>query len=208
MVRHLGCLRWALRSCTNTRSPPPCRPPQPHLPRPSVRSPHHLQLNVTALNSRDPAGRWHCERSYKLTLAEGRCAVDGPHTHRHTLVLPHIPIRCISPPRGLPLPHTHCLPVCSVQIFFVDTSPFIDRYRTAPWAHCAGGILQQSWQEQLAELEGHLAASTAAWKLVVGHHPPRSNGEHGNNTELMLHLEPLLLQHGVQVRGAGVCEGV
>ena len=115
----------------------------------------------------------------------------------HCASLPRSP--CPLPTLTAPPPPQTLLDACSVQIFFVDTSPFIERYQTAPWAHCAGGVLQQSWQEQLAELEGHLAASTASWKLVVGHHPPRSNGEHGNNTELMLHLEPLLLQYGVQV---------
>ena len=38
----------------------------------------------------------------------------------------------------------------------------------------AGGILQQSWQAQLLELEARLARSAAAWKLVVGHHPARA----------------------------------
>ena len=35
----------------------------------------------------------------------------------------------------------------------------------------AGGILEQSWEAQLLELEGRLARSGAQWKLVVGHHP-------------------------------------
>ena len=37
----------------------------------------------------------------------------------------------------------------------------------------------------LAELETALAESSAGWKLVVGHHPVRSNGiEHGDTPEL------------------------
>ena len=38
----------------------------------------------------------------------------------------------------------------------------------------AGGILSQSWEAQLLELEARLAASSAHMKLVVGHHPVRS----------------------------------
>ena len=38
----------------------------------------------------------------------------------------------------------------------------------------AGGILSQSWEAQLLELEARLAVSSARMKLVVGHHPVRS----------------------------------
>ena len=37
----------------------------------------------------------------------------------------------------------------------------------------AGGLLEQSWEGQLRELEAQLARSQAGWKLVVGHHPIR-----------------------------------
>lgn len=48
-----------------------------------------------------------------------------------------------------------------------------------------GGIREQSWMASLAELEAALAESAAGWKLVVGHHPVRSNGvEHGDTPEL------------------------
>ncbi len=48
-----------------------------------------------------------------------------------------------------------------------------------------GGLLEQSWRANLAELEADLAASRAGWKVVVGHHPVRSNGEeHGDTPEL------------------------
>lgn len=36
--------------------------------------------------------------------------------------------------------------------------------------------------EQLAWLEGELRKSTAAWKVVYGHHPFKSDGEHGDDT--------------------------
>lgn len=39
----------------------------------------------------------------------------------------------------------------------------------------AGGILEQSPDAQLKELEVRLARSTAEWKIVIGHHPIRSD---------------------------------
>ena len=45
--------------------------------------------------------------------------------------------------------------------------------------------MEQSWRTNLVELETELAASKASWKVVVGHHPVRSNGgEHGDTPEL------------------------
>ncbi|PSC71678.1 Metallo-dependent phosphatase [Micractinium conductrix] len=93
-----------------------------------------------------------------------------------------------------------------VQIFFIDTSPFITEYYTKfveKGYNCSGGLAEQSWQAQLLELERKLHRSAAEWKLVVGHHPPLSSGEHGNNKELLQHLQPLLQKYGVQAYFAG-----
>ena len=56
----------------------------------------------------------------------------------------------------------------------------------------AGGLRSQDWPAQLEGLERKLRASKAGWKIVVGHHPPRSNGHHGNTVELLESLEPVL----------------
>ena len=56
----------------------------------------------------------------------------------------------------------------------------------------AGGLKSQDWPAQLEGLERKLRASKAGWKIVVGHHPPRSNGHHGNTVELLEALEPIL----------------
>ena len=90
-----------------------------------------------------------------------------------------------------------------VEFFFVDTSPFILDYRNKSWAKYNGGILEQSWELQLKEVEARLASSSAVWKIMVGHHPPRSNGAHGNNTEIMQHLEPLMVRYEVAAYFAG-----
>ena len=66
-----------------------------------------------------------------------------------------------------------------------------------------GGILQQSWQENLLELEANLARSTAQWKLVIGHHPVRRNNRPDNNMDMLPTLEPILEKYGVQAYFCG-----
>ena len=39
-------------------------------------------------------------------------------------------------------------------------------------------------QTQLDLLESQLEQSQARWKIVVGHHPIKSNGRYGDTTEL------------------------
>ena len=57
---------------------------------------------------------------------------------------------------------------------------------------CTGGLLEQSSQANLLELESNLARSTADWKIVIGHHPVYSNGHHNSTAELIQHVQPLL----------------
>lgn len=47
-------------------------------------------------------------------------------------------------------------------------------------SNLAGGVLSQSWESHLKELETRLARSSARWKILIAHHPVRSNGEHGD----------------------------
>jgi len=57
--------------------------------------------------------------------------------------------------------------------------------------------------KQLAWLDSALAASVARWKIVFGHHPPFSNGAHGNNKRLIKELVPILEKHGVTALFSG-----
>lgn len=60
--------------------------------------------------------------------------------------------------------------------------------------------------EQLAWLEGELKKSTAVWKVVYGHHPFKSDGEHGDDpyTEKLRNLLlPVLKAGGADVYIAG-----
>ena len=70
----------------------------------------------------------------------------------------------------------HTMQACHVRVYLV----------------AAGGLRSQDWPAQLEGLERKLHASKAGWKIVVGHHPPRSNGHHGNTVELLEALEPIL----------------
>ena len=90
-----------------------------------------------------------------------------------------------------------------LDVFFIDTSPMILSYHDTEWARYPGGIHEQNWESQLKELESDLESSKAPWKIVVGHHPPRSNGEHGNNTDLIENLEPILQRQGVHALFSG-----
>jgi 3',5'-cyclic AMP phosphodiesterase CpdA len=55
------------------------------------------------------------------------------------------------------------------------------------------------WQHQMPWLRRALAASTAPWKVVVGHHPIYSSGFYGDDPAAIARLTPLFRQYGVQL---------
>src|SRR5262249_22344938 len=84
----------------------------------------------------------------------------------------------------------------SVELFVLGTSPFITTYvEGAEGLHLDG----QDPAAQLAWFDRALAASTAQWKIVVGHHPIWSGGPHEGMPELQAALAPRLRRHGVQL---------
>ena len=59
-------------------------------------------------------------------------------------------------------------------------------------------------KKQIDWLKDKLATDTASWKIAFFHHPPYSSGgKHGSDTKLREVVEPLFLQHGVNVVLAG-----
>ncbi len=76
-----------------------------------------------------------------------------------------------------------------VQLFGIDSMPL-----HGGWSGC---------EEQLAWLDQALAASTARWKLVFGHHPLYTHSGRGDDEAMIRRLEPLLVRHGVDVYFAG-----
>jgi tartrate-resistant acid phosphatase type 5 len=86
-----------------------------------------------------------------------------------------------------------------VDLFFIDTSPMVHKYRDKVEGAIAGNVASQDVTAQLAWLDRELDRSTAPWKLVFGHHTIFSGSpEHGDTPELIERVRPLLERHGVQ----------
>ncbi|KAH1250560.1 Purple acid phosphatase 8 [Glycine max] len=90
------------------------------------------------------------------------------------------------------------------EFYFVDTTPFVDKYFTEPkdmsiydWS----GILprKQYISNLLKDVDLALQQSNAKWKIVVGHHTIRSAGLHGNTDELVKQLLPILEANNIDL---------
>jgi acid phosphatase len=85
----------------------------------------------------------------------------------------------------------------AVDFFHLDTTPMAKPEAGEQAFH--RNLKSQDVPKQLAWLAAALAASTASWKIVIGHHPIYSGGVHGDTPYLIKHILPLLEKHGVQV---------
>lgn len=90
-----------------------------------------------------------------------------------------------------------------VEFFFVDTTPFVDKYFINPkddtydWS---GVLPRENYISNLIkEVDSALKDSTAKWKIVVGHHAIRSIGRHGDSKELKDQLLPVLEENNVDI---------
>ncbi|KAI4329973.1 hypothetical protein MLD38_028292 [Melastoma candidum] len=88
-----------------------------------------------------------------------------------------------------------------VEIFFVDTTPFVGAYfanfedHTYDWR---GIKTRRSYlRSLLKDVDSALRASPAKWKIVVGHHAVRSISHHGDTPELIKFLLPILRTNDV-----------
>uniref|UniRef100_A0A7N0TGJ8 Purple acid phosphatase n=1 Tax=Kalanchoe fedtschenkoi TaxID=63787 RepID=A0A7N0TGJ8_KALFE len=90
-----------------------------------------------------------------------------------------------------------------VEFFFVDTSPFVEKYFTEPKDHVYDwrGVLPRKAyvSNLLKEVNLALRHSTAKWKIVVGHHTIKSAGHHGDTEEVKEQLLPILEANGVDL---------
>ncbi len=83
----------------------------------------------------------------------------------------------------------------TVEFFYLDTTPM------KPGDDLVVSLFHlhsQDTSKQIAWLEAALAASTAQWKIAVGHHPIYSGGDHGDSPFLIKHVLPLLEKYKVQ----------
>lgn len=89
------------------------------------------------------------------------------------------------------------------DFFFVDTTPFVDKYFKKPSPHKYDwrGVLprKQYLKGLLEDLELALGEPSTKWKIVVGHHTVRSIGYHGDTEELVKNLLPILQAHEVNM---------
>ena len=86
-----------------------------------------------------------------------------------------------------------------VDLFVIDTSPLVNKYREDVHSAIAANVAGQDVGAQLRWLDAALARSRAPWRLVVGHHTIFSGGSaHGNTTELIAQVKPILERRGVQ----------
>lgn len=87
------------------------------------------------------------------------------------------------------------------EFFFIDTTPFQDKYFSDPKDHVYDwrGVLPRNKyiSTLLKDLDVALRESTARWKIVVGHHTIKSAGHHGNTQELVSQLLPILQANNV-----------
>lgn len=74
----------------------------------------------------------------------------------------------------------------AIQFFALDT----EALNRTTWYDDAA-------HDQVAWLEKELGQSQATWKVVLGHHPVFSNGEHGNTPTMQRFIRPLLEKYNV-----------
>lgn len=80
--------------------------------------------------------------------------------------------------------------------YFLDTTP-ISRLSNAASLVPVLGTAGEA-REQLQWLQERLAADRSAWKIVVGHHPIFSSGNHGESPAVAERIRPLLERYRVQ----------
>ncbi len=84
----------------------------------------------------------------------------------------------------------------TADFFFIDTTPMVAGYYWDP--RTRNHVKSQDVPAQLAWFQDALAKSTAPWKIVIGHHPIYSGGGHGDTSELIKKILPLLHEYKVQ----------
>jgi acid phosphatase len=83
----------------------------------------------------------------------------------------------------------------AVDFFYLDTTPMskLDDDEV----QFRDNLKPENIPAQMKWFESALAASTAPWKIVIGHHPIFTGGQHGDTPYLVEHVLPLLNKYKV-----------
>jgi acid phosphatase len=79
-----------------------------------------------------------------------------------------------------------------IEFFALETTPIHENSTLGP-----SELAQLNW------LATALSSSTARWKIVFGHHPIYSNGDHGGSERVRSAVEQILIDNGVDLYLAG-----
>lgn len=162
-------------------------------------------LEASAKNGALAAGRWHCYNgTWTVPDASRGVAVGGGGPGGGASLAGPVSFGVVgtggnkttaASPTSRPL----------LDLIVIDTNAFMD-YNTDAWA---GGEREANAASVREGLERRLRASRAVWRVVVGHHPVHSLGEHcrgdPNSADCgqMSWLGPILREHGVSAYLAG-----
>lgn len=90
-----------------------------------------------------------------------------------------------------------------IEFWFIDTTPWLDynpvhEYKTKEWNYLEER--RDKTMEQYKWLESSLKHSNSTRKIIVGHHPLWTYGEHINegNDEFRVHLSELMVRNNVE----------
>lgn len=101
----------------------------------------------------------------------------------------------ITPSKTWCLPRTYYTYTAGpVQFFVLDTDSII---RSKKGGHARPLSIQKAW------LSKQLKASKSVWKVVYGHHPIYSTGQHGDSKEMKDEIFPILKENKVDTYIAG-----
>jgi acid phosphatase len=85
----------------------------------------------------------------------------------------------------------------TATFYFLDTTPIARLSNAAAHVPLLG--TSDEARGQLQWFEQRLASDRSAWKIVVGHHPILSSGNHGETPAVAERVKPLLERYGVQI---------
>jgi tartrate-resistant acid phosphatase type 5 len=85
----------------------------------------------------------------------------------------------------------------TASFYFLDTTPIARLSNVAARVPLLGA--GDEARDQLHWFEQRLQADRSAWKIVVGHHPIHSSGNHGATPALAERIKPMLERYGVQI---------